>query len=188
MLFWQMIVAYFAVFMAVFLEGETALITSSFAARMGYLDVYMVGLFAFLATITYDWLWFFIGRSKGKNVLFKKEKLIKTAEKIDMLLEKYPYLILLGYRYIYGFRSVIPMIIGMSNIKSKKFFAFSAFTTAVWTLIFTSLGFLFGSILEPRLDMIKSHPLQFILILICLGLIGGFFLRRYSKRKLKNIE
>lgn len=188
MLIWQLIVAYFAVITAVFLEGETALITSSFAAKMGYLNVIVVGILAFTGTLISDWMWFFIGRNRAKKLLFKKEKLNKTAQKVDVLLEKYPYLILLGYRYIYGLRTVIPMIIGMSNIKIKKFIAFSIFTVAVWTLIFTSLGFLFGSVIESRMEMIQNYQLKFVIVLICVGLVGGFILRRYSKRKLKNLK
>ena len=185
---WQEILAYAAVITAVFLEGETALLTSAFAAKMGYLNVVIVGILAFVGTIFSDWLWFFIGRSRAKKLLFKKEKLSKTAQKGDLLLEKYPYLILLGYRYIYGLRTIIPMIIGMSTIKIKEFIVFSLFTTFVWTLIFTSLGFLFGSIIESRMEMIQNYQLKFVIILISLGLIGGFILRRYSKRKLKNLK
>ena len=188
MLFWQLIIAYFAVYTSVFLEGETALVTSAFASKMGYLNVYVVGLFAFLGTLSSDWLWYFIGKSKGRKLLLKKEKLQKTAGKIDTLLERYPYLILLGYRYIYGLRTVIPLIIGMSSIRSRKFIVFSVFNTTVWVLIFTSAGYLFGSILESRMEMIRDYQLKFVIILVTTGLISGFVLRRYMQKKLKKLE
>jgi membrane protein DedA with SNARE-associated domain len=187
---WQEILAYIAVATACFMEGEAALITSAFTAKMGLLNlnnVYIVGMMAFIGTLASDWMWFFIGKSRAKNLVFKKEKLSKTAQKIDRLLEKYPYMILLGYRYIYGLRTVIPMIIGMSNIKIKRFLVFSLFTVINWTIIFTALGYLFGSIIESRLKAFQHYQLAIIIILL-LGLIGGLLLRNYTKSKLKNLK
>jgi membrane protein DedA with SNARE-associated domain len=180
------IILYTTVFAGCFFEGETSLITSSFAAHRGYLEIFMVMIIAFLATQSWDWIWFIVGRKKGKNILAKRPKLQAKAHKIDVLLTKYPVAVLLGYRFLYGFRTAVPLAIGMSSISTRRFLTFCLINTIIWDCLFSSLGFFFGAFLKANWKMIEYYELEIMVCILATGIITGLYIRSKSIRRISN--
>jgi membrane protein DedA with SNARE-associated domain len=180
------VVLYATVFAGCFFEGETSLTTSAFAAHRGYFDITIVMAIAFVATQMWDWIWFFTGRMHGKKYLSKKPKLLKKAQKIDVLLMKYPVAVLLGYRFLYGFRTAVPLAIGMSSISKKRFLVFCAINTFIWDCLFSSLGYFFGAFLKANWKRIEQDEFKIMAGLIIIGIISGLYLRYKSIRKVNS--
>ena len=65
---------YVALFIGVFLEGETVLIAAGFAAHLGHLSLTWVILIAFAGSLTGDQFYFFLGRVRGKTFLRNRSK------------------------------------------------------------------------------------------------------------------
>ena len=132
---------YTTVFAGCFFEGETSLVTSAFAAHRGYLNIFTVVLIALIATLSWDWIWFSVGRLKGNAILSKRPKLKAKSRKINMLLMRHQVAVLLGYRFLYGFRTAVPLAIGMSKVKKRTFFLFGLINVVIWDCLFSSLGY-----------------------------------------------
>ena len=175
---------YSTVFAGCLFEGETSLITSSFAAHRGYLDIIIVMIIAFIATQLWDWIWFIIGRKKGKATLAKRPRLHDKARKIDVLLMKYPAIVLLGYRFLYGFRTAVPIALGMSSITKRKFLIFSIINTLLWDILFSSVGYFFGAFLKLNWGKIENFEIEIMAILVVLGILTGLFIRFQSMKKI----
>jgi len=109
---------YWALLIGTFLEGETILIIGGFAAHRGYLSLTLVILAAFAGTLAGDQFFFFIGRKKGKAFLDKRPSWKPNIEKVHVLLDRYQTLLILGFRFLYGLRTVTPFVIGMSRVKT----------------------------------------------------------------------
>lgn len=171
MTFYELAAVYFAVATAIFIEGEFALITSAFAARLGYLNYSLIFIIGYISTIAYDWIWFLIGRWKGRSLVDAREGLQKFRVKIASFLEKRQTLLVLSYRYLYGLRGVICLLIGLSDIKTKKFILLSLLTTFLWTLFYSGLGYFFGKFLETKLSNIQNSGPFILLALAILGII-----------------
>ncbi len=176
---------YAAVFTGCFFEGETSLVTSSFAAHRGYMDIFIVMIVAFIATQSWDWLWFMIGRKNGGRILANKPKLRDKANKIDQLLIKYPVPVLIGYRFLYGFRTAVPLAIGMSSISKRKFLLFCILNTVIWDCLFSSLGYFFGAFLKANWKRIEHYEFEIMAGLIIAGIITGLILRHNSLKRLQ---
>ena len=58
---------YWALLVGTFFEGETILIIGGITAHLGYLELPIVILIAFIGSFSGDQLYFFIGRMKGRN-------------------------------------------------------------------------------------------------------------------------
>ena len=174
---------YLALLIAIFIEGEVSVITASFAAHRGYLDIFVVFIIAFSATIASDWFWFFIGRRHGSRVLSKKQSFANKAKKVNTFLNRYPTLILIGYRFLYGFRIVVPVVIGMSDIKIKKFLFLSAIGTIFWAGIMTSAGYLFGEVLEANFKKLEHYEVRIIAFMLISGFILALILWYIKKKK-----
>ena len=176
---------YVTVFAGCFVEGETTLVTSSFAAHRGYLEIFAVMIIALIATQSWDWMWFTIGRVKGKKLLESRARLKGKADKIDSLLKKHTVPVLLGYRFLYGFRSAVPLAIGMSSIPGKTFLWFSLINTLIWDCLFSSMGYFFGAFLKANLKRIEDYEFEILALILFSGVITGLFLRYRSLNRVK---
>jgi membrane protein DedA with SNARE-associated domain len=178
------ILLYSAVYLGCLFEGETSLITSAFAAHRGYLEIIIVMILALAATQTWDWIWFTVGRTHGKEFIAKKPRLHQKVTKIHRILEKRPVPFLLGYRFMFGFRTAGPLVIGMSTISKKKFLTFSLTNTLIWDIATSSLGYFFGAFLKANLRKIEDYEFEIMACLLVTGVITGLCLRYLS---VKNI-
>jgi membrane protein DedA with SNARE-associated domain len=176
---------YIVVFTGCFFEGETTLITSSYASHRGHLDIFIVMILAIIASQSWDWIWFTIGRRRGNVFLSQKPKLQVKAKKIKGLLEKYPIPILLGYKFLFGFKTAVLLTIGMSSIKTRTFAILSLVNTILWDILYSSLGYSFGVFLKANWKEIEKYEFETLIGIVVAGIIIGPVLRYYSTKKVE---
>ncbi len=148
---------YYAVFAATFLEGETILVMAGFAAHRGYLALPWVMLVAFFGSLLGDQLYFFLGRRHGRRILQQFPKLRMRADRVDTLLARHHTLLILVIRFLYGLRTVGPMVIGMSGVATPKFVGLNIVGAALWAVMIGGAGYLFGDVLELVLTDLKRY-------------------------------
>lgn len=172
---------YWAILVGTFLEGETILIVAGFVAERGYLNIWWVMAAAFIGSMCGDQLAFWIGRAKGQGFIARRPKLKKRVAKALHLFERHQTVILLGFRFVYGFRNITPFAVGMSNVRAPKFFLLNMIGAFVWALAFGWGGYAFGVALEVVLEKVKRYEMY-----IFGGMIAVFFLIwlvRFLKKK-----
>ena len=174
---------YLAIVVGTFLEGETILVLGGFAAHRGYLELPWVIIWAFLGTLSGDQLYFYIGRHKGRGVLERRPGWKTKSEKVFRLLEQHQIKLMLGFRFLYGLRTVTPFIIGASNISPVRYLLLNILGAALWAVVVGALGYLFGQTLEIIIEDIKHYELEAFAILIGIGLILWWSRGRINKRK-----
>ena len=150
---------YFAIAIGTFFEGETVLVLGGLAAHQGYLELPYVFVYAFLGSLSGDQLYFYIGRIKGKKILEKHSSLKKRSEKVFLLLEKHRTWFILSFRFLYGLRSIAPLLIGLGRVSPGYFLLLNALGALMWTLVIGTLGYLFGQIFELIIDDVRKYEL-----------------------------
>ncbi len=163
---------YLLLFFGTLLEGETVLIAAGFAAHRGLLDLPWVIFLAFLGGLAGDESYFFLGRLKGKLFLEKHPGWSSRAHKVETLLERYHTLVIVGFRFMYGLRTVTPFVIGLSAIPTKRFLVLNAIGGFVWACLVGLAGFLFGAVVETLFGDVRRYDHWIILGLLCAGLVG----------------
>ncbi|MCB2099867.1 MAG: DedA family protein [Rhodobacterales bacterium] len=161
---------YWAVGIGTFLEGETILVLGGFSAHRGYLDLPWVILWAFLGTVAGDQFYFYVGRIKGRALLDRRPAWKAKSERVFRLLDRHQTWLILGFRFLYGLRTVTPFLIGTGNIPPLRFLALNALGGALWAVCFGTAGYLFGQVLETILGDIKRYEVG---ILALLGVAGA---------------
>lgn len=182
---------YLILFIGTFLEGETVLIIAGFLANQGELSLLLVIIVAALGAFAGDQFFFIIGRLNGKKTVQKYEIVHKQFRKINSLLEKYDVSFLIGFRFVYGIRVITPLIIGASNIKTRRFLVLNAIGSILWAIVVGGMGYLFGETLSAILGRIKHIEFEVIVFLAVIGIIVGIirFLRiRYELNKKAQIS
>lgn len=162
---------YYALLLGTFLEGETIMVLSGFAAQRGLMDLYLVMLVGFCGTFAGDQLYYFIGRHWGTRLLAKRPTWQAPADRAYRLLRKYEVPFILSFRFIYGVRSVSPFIIGMSGIPVRRFLLLNLLAAVVWSIAVASLGYFLGRAAELFLEEVKQYEMWLFGGLVALGLL-----------------
>lgn len=146
---------YLALFIGTFLEGETILIIAGFAAYNGHLSLPLCILAAFLGSYAGDQTAFYVGRYNKRFLETRLKKWECRIEKVHHLLEKHQVLVLVSFRFFYGFRNVTPFAVGTTNISPWRFLVLNGIGAAVWAVSFGVGGYYLGDVLERFLQKAK---------------------------------
>jgi membrane protein DedA with SNARE-associated domain len=175
---------YAGIFCGIVIEGEMVMITSVIAAHHGHLNLWIVMAIGLIGTYGSDTFYFFLGRRKGRVWLNKHERFKDKYAVIDRKIKKYPILIFLGYRFMYGFRSIAPTAIGASSVRTSKFLILSATSTIIWGISYGGIGYLFGEVIKATLGHVENIEKYVIGVLLLVGVV--IFLLYRVRRKEKN--
>lgn len=163
---------YLAVFIGTFLEGETLLLLAGFAAAEGYLQLPWVVLVAFCGAFSGDQFYYWLGRRYGRRLLeYLPTRYWRRAMRIARLLENAQNSVMLSFRFVYGIRILTPVVISMTNISPRKFMLFNALGAALWAVVISCGGYLFGAALELFLGNLKRFELYIFALLLLIGFV-----------------
>lgn len=163
---------YIGILVGAFLEGETILVIAGFLAHRGYLELPFVIAAAFAGTVAGDQLYFHIGRRKGKEFIDKKPGWKAKTDRVFRLLDKYDTLFILGFRFLYGIRTVAPFVLGASGISPVRYLALNLCGALIWAIVIGMLGYYFGHAIEILLGEIKQYEEWIIMGLLLVGATG----------------
>jgi membrane protein DedA with SNARE-associated domain len=172
---------YFAIAIGTFFEGETVLVLGGFAAHRGYLELQWVITWAFLGTLFGDQLYYYIGRSQGMEFINRRPHWQARSARVFRLLHQHQILLILGFRFLYGLRTVTPFLIGASGIARLRFTVLNLLGAFVWAVAIGILGYVFGQTFELLLDDIKRYELWLFAGIAIVGVIVWWFYRTRKK-------
>ncbi|GHN01442.1 DedA family protein [Cytophagales bacterium WSM2-2] len=173
---------YFALMVGTFFEGETAILTASSLIYQGLFEFPWTVLAAFSGSFVSDWIYYLIGRINGKIFVAKRPALQSRIEPLTRFFQTHKFQILFSYRFLYGFRILIPLVIGMSGLKPTSYLLYSTLTGLLWATIVSTIGYWTGRMLHLET---KTFEENFIFIMIgfaILGLTIGFLVKRMTMR------
>lgn len=179
---------YLAVFIGGLFEGETWLVLAGLFAQQGHL--YFVGVLvaAWLGAMIGDLLWFLMGRYKFPKFIHSRPWFQRLSAKPVSLIGKSPEMLAFSMHFLYGFRTLIPLGLGMSNVPLRTYITYNAAGAVVWVLLFGSIGYFFGELLEIIFGRIKKIELLLVAAAILLSILlltGMGLLRRKLFSKLE---
>jgi membrane protein DedA with SNARE-associated domain len=165
---------YAALLVGTFLEGETILVIGGFLAHRGYLALPGVIAAAFAGTFAGDQFFFFLGRRGGMAALESRPAWKARSTRVFALLRAHQSAVILGFRFLYGFRTVTPFLLGASGVPALRFVLLNAVGGAVWALCFGVLGYLLGQTLELLLGEVKRFEEAILLAIALIGAAAWF--------------
>jgi len=175
---------YLALVVGTFLEGETVLVLAGFAAHRGYMSLPLVMLAAFAGSFLGDQLYFRLGRRNGDAFLRRRVTWAPKVERVQGLIERHHILFILGFRFLYGLRTVSPFAIGMSAVPARRYVVLNAIGDAVWAAAVAYLGYSVGEAAQSLLGQLRRYELGIFATIVALGTIlwGVHFVRRRRQR------
>ncbi len=169
---------YLATFVGVLMEGEISLITSVLGAKMGYYNLYIAMVFAFIGSWIADWFKFILARYRGKKIIEKKIKLQKKIERATKLFDKNPYIVLSFYKLFFGATTIILILAGIKNIPIWRFAIHSFIATSIWLILLSSLAFYCGEALISNFKLFTQYSLEVLSVLSIIAIIYWLYIKR----------
>jgi membrane protein DedA with SNARE-associated domain len=159
------------------LEGETIVIIAGIMAHSGYLQLPWVIGVAFCGSFCADQFCFQVGKRKGKQFLEKKPQWEPRIDRVRRFLVSYQAVAVLCYRFIYGMRTITPIVIGASGFSTRRFVFLNLCSTLLWSAAVSLGGYFFGNVIEAVLHDFQRYELAIMLIVAAAG--GGIWFFRY---------
>lgn len=186
---------YLIVFLGGIFEGETILLLGGFIASEGFLKLHYVMLFALMGAVIGDTTWFLLGKYRASSILRRFPSIQSMVNTPVRLITKHPRFLAGSMRFMYGFRTVIPLSLGMSGMKVRTFVFYNFLGAVVWTATITYLGYLLGDLARELLGTLHKYEFRIIIgaVLMTAVFLTGirlvrFIIQRSAERELINSE
>ena len=174
---------YVAILLGTAFEGETIMIMGGFSAHRGYLKLLpWVVLAGFVGNFIQNQVFFILGRRYGNRTVEKHPDWKPRLQQVNGWLERFRSALIIGVRFVPGFRTIGGVAIGMSDVSTGRFIVLNLIGAVLWALVIGFLGYLCGHVLELILGEIKQLEGP---ILVGIAVIGGlwFFFNRFRRGK-----
>lgn len=145
-----------AVFVGCLFEGETVVVAGGVAAHRGLLSLPSVIGAAFCGSVLTDQTLFWIARTHRTRIAATKVARSAAFTRANQLIERYPNLFILAFRFVYGIRLASPLAIGVSGVSGRRFFMLNVVAAMIWATAIASLGFAFSRVVELALGRITE--------------------------------
>ncbi|HTY21235.1 MAG TPA: DedA family protein [Geobacteraceae bacterium] len=187
---------YLVLFVWTFLEGEAGLILAGLLAFQGYLNIFGVMLTALAGSFFGDQFYFYLGRLKGPLLVRLFTPIARKFRKALRLIERYGAFVTFISRYTYGFRIILPIIIGMTSMPALRFLRLNLLSAVSWSIVFSLAGYLFGksaSLFVENMEEYEPYIMLTLVAVIALMWLSHHFLhahwwQREARKRLKRIK
>jgi membrane protein DedA with SNARE-associated domain len=162
-----------AIFVGAGVEGETSVIAGGVLAHRGLLSLWVAGVAA-TGSFVADQLFFAAGRHFRDHPRVRKMEQRPAFAKALVMLEHHPVLFIIGFRFLYGLRTISPMAVGTSQVRARTFALLNGLAAIIWGALFTGIGYGFGGGIERlfgnNVSVGKLLPIATLVIVLLLGL------------------
>lgn len=164
------------------IEGETLVILGGFLAHQGIVDVRAVAIAAFVGSFVADQIWFWTGRTFADREFIARRRGHPLFARALAAVEAHPVGFILGFRFIYGLRTVSPMAVGVSRVSARQFLVLNLIAALAWALLITTIGWVFGQTAElflGRLGRLEHKLMLGLAAGLVIAAAGWFIARRF---------
>ena len=134
------------------LPGETMLIAASLYAGAGHLNIWLVGLVAFVAAVLGDNVGYVIGRSGGRDLVLKYCKVVFVTparlDRAEAFFSRHGGKVVFIARFVEGLRQLNGVIAGIVEMPWRRFALFNMLGAATWVGFWSSVGYFAGNNVE----------------------------------------
>ena len=173
-----------AIFLGAGIEGETMVLAGGLFAHEGMLSLPGAALAAAAGSFVADQCFFAAGRRFRNHRWVQRAQAKPAFAKALDTLERHPIGFIFAFRFLYGLRTVSPIAIGTSHVPTRTFLWLNAAAAVLWAILFTGLGYVFGTGIAELLGRYRPHGRQWLwvaLAAVVLGLVFGAF--RWWRRR-----
>jgi membrane protein DedA with SNARE-associated domain len=178
---------YIAVFLGSLVEGESVILVACFMAHLGYLSLIKIMIIAFCGTLFADQALYYLGRYYGQALIQKFHRLHAPANRAFKLLHSWDIWFILSFRFIWGIRTISPIVIGSSGISPQRYTPLNLAAAIAWTLISCIGGYMVSGIIEDIGLQVMKRYFGYFTISIIVIIVAVILFKRWMNRRLQTL-
>ncbi|CDZ67699.1 Putative membrane-associated protein [Neorhizobium galegae bv. orientalis] len=155
------------IFIGSALEGETAAFLGGVTAHRKIISYPAASFAAASGSFLADEILFFAGRNANRLTIVQRLTKTSMPQRVTKLLDAHPVGFILSARFIYGMRTISPVVIGMSKIPALQFVLLNVLSAIIWGVVVTGIGYCFGNLVASLFGRLALHEH------LALGLAAG---------------
>ena len=105
------------------------------------------------------------------------------SDKALHYIRRHPDIWVLGFRFVYGLRTVMPVAIGLSGYPLSRYLILNGIGASVWAASLGAASYHFGALLEGMLGSIRKYEIWVMSALVILG-FSLWSHRRFKKARI----
>lgn len=161
----------------VIVEGDATVVTASFLAHRGYLNLGVVIALAAITSMTMNQIYFRLGRRHGVEHVAKADGR-KLFRNIVHHTRKHAIWLILLSRFVFGFRMAIPATVGALGMSMPRFLIMDLVGSIIWAVTMGATGYAAGHV--GQLLIGNEWEVGFVLMALTLG--WGVYRRRHVQQ------
>lgn len=177
---------YWITFFGTVLEGDVVLVLSALSAHLGYLTLAGVIVVATIGATIGDTVCFSVGRIYGKRIVTCFPSIDRGTARANSIIERFPNASIILFRFIYGLKLTGAVLIGMSNITTKRFLVLNFIGSTIWATSIASLTYIFAATLTYTLGNIRAFEKGLFLIVLVAG--TTYYLTLFFENRRKRLR
>ena len=167
-------------------SGDIVLFAGGLFANRGHLALTLVMLSGFAGALISDNAVYWIGRIGGRPLIGRILKMRflhflvneKSLSKVERYFESHGGKTVFVGRFGPGLRSMTPLFAGVTRMKYYRFVPYNVAAAAVWSVVYSLIGYVFGQYWTELLAVAKSFGYGVIGLAVLVLL--AYLLRRYQ--------
>jgi lysylphosphatidylglycerol synthetase-like protein (DUF2156 family)/membrane protein DedA with SNARE-associated domain len=167
-------------FLGVAFEGEAFLLAAAFLSHQGTFSLPVVIFVAIAAHCLADQIYYVLARTRGLAWLEARFGRHKKYAQVIGWVTHHSNLLLLGSRYAYGFRIIIPAACGALGMPALRFTLLNLAAGIIWAVPVALLGFYLGNTARELFADAKRYELWLLLFLLIFA--ATMLLYRHMRR------
>lgn len=178
---------YVIMFLGALIEGESIVLSCSLLSyKYPVVSLPILMLLAFLGSMTADQILFFVGRRYGPGMIARRPHWHARVDRIFDYMRRHSTLFVFSFRFIYGIRTISPIVIGASGIDVRRFAILNCLAAFVWAVLSCSAGYLLGYLFADRVEDFLENFEQYkravgMVVIAALCVAGGLWWWRQKK-------
>jgi membrane protein DedA with SNARE-associated domain len=179
---------YWFVYFGTLVEADATVITATFLARRGYLQIPLVLTVAGASTITVSQIWFWLARKRGQTLLERMSARHKRYARVRRWVETNGYVLVFFSRFLWGLRLAIPAACGATGMKAGRFAIIDAAGAVLWAGIVGTVGYAIAHAISRAWGNIRKHEDAIALGLLAVVSLIAMWRGRGAKGELKTLR
>lgn len=163
---------YFAIFIGTLFEGETVLMLGAYAVHQHLLNFPLLIAVAMLGSFMGDQFYYQIGKRYGQKIIQTKPEFAEKFDRASQFIERYPVLTILFMRFAWGFRTILPIAVGVRAYPVWKYVLINIVACFIWAMVIATLGFQISHYLHVFwAKMLPYHQDIYIVVAVVLCIV-----------------
>jgi membrane protein DedA with SNARE-associated domain len=129
--------------------GMAGLAGAGVLSSMGKMDITTSIAIATLFNYIGDTVLFYMAQTNKQSVLpYVKKFKGRIHARTVLMMRKYGWMVVFLQKYVYGVKTLVPIIMGLSKYDLKKFLFLNIFASIVWGLVVGLLSYYFSAVVQ----------------------------------------